>query len=80
MPAFKDNDGNMALSMKAKKALIQKLAFSKPFTNLIKSPVPFFGLAYTKITEKVVAQALITQAAIKAPGLDKINFQILQII
>lgn len=70
----------MALFMKTKKTLIQKLAFSKPFTNLIESPVSSFGLAYTKITEKMVAQALITQAAIKAPGSDKINFQILQII
>ncbi len=34
----------------------------------------------TRITEEVVAQALMTQAATKAPGPDKINFKILQMI
>ena len=78
--ALKDGDGDMAVSMKAKKALVQKSAFSKLPTNLIEPPVMFFGSAHMKINEKVVGQALLTQAATKAPSLDKINFQILQII
>ena len=66
--------------MKAKEALVRRSAFPKPPTNLIEPPVTSFGLAHTKITEEVIAQALMTQAATKAPGPDKINFQILQMI
>ena len=78
--AFWDSDGNTAVSMKAKEALVRKSAFPKPPTNLLELPVTSFGLAHTKITKEVVAQALMTQAATKAPGPDKINFQILQMI
>ena len=66
--------------MKATEALIQKLVFLKPPTNLIKLPITSFGSTHTKINERVVGQTLITQAATKALSLDKINFQILQII
>lgn len=66
--------------MRAKEALVQRSVFPKPPINLTTPPVTSFGLAYTKITEEMVAQALMTQAAIKALGPDKINFQILQII
>ncbi len=66
--------------MKAKEALVQRSAFPKPPTNLIEPPVTSFGLAHTKITEESVAQALMTQLATKAPGPDKINFPILQMI
>ncbi len=66
--------------MRAKKALVWRSAFSKPPTNLFEPPVISFGSAHTKINEEVVGQALMTQAATKAPGPDKINFQILQMI
>ncbi len=79
-PALKDSDGNMAVSMKAKEALVPRSAFPKPPTNLVKPPVTSFGPAHTKITEEVIAQAFMTQVATKAPGPDKINFQILQMI
>ena len=79
-PAFRDSDRNTAVSMKAKEVLVQKSAFPKPPTNLIELPVISLGLAHTKITEEVVAQALVTQAATKAPGPNKINFQVLQMI
>ena len=79
-PALKDDDGNTAVSMRAKEALVQRSAFSKPPTNLIKPPVTSFRSAYMKINEEVVDQALLTQAATKTSGPDKINFQILQII
>ena len=32
MPALKDSDGNTAVSMRAKEALVQKSAFAKPPT------------------------------------------------
>ena len=66
--------------MKAKEAMVRRSAFPKPPTHLIKPPVLSFGLAHANITEEMVAQALMTQAATKAPGPDKINFQILQMI
>ena len=70
----------MAVSMKAKEALVRRSAFPKPPTNLVEPPVTSFGSAHTKISEEVVGQALMTQAATKASGPDKINFQILQMI
>lgn len=79
-PALKDSDGNAAVSMKAKEALVRRSAFPKPPTSLVQTPVTSSGSAHTKITEAIVAQALMTQAGTKAPGPDKINFQILQMI
>ena len=66
--------------MKAKEALVRKSAFPKPLINLFEPPVIPSGLAHTKITEEVVAQALMTQAINKAPEPDKINFKNLQMI
>lgn len=66
--------------MKAKEALIRRSAFPTPPTNPVEPPTTSRGSAHTKITKKVVAQALMTQVARKAPGPDKINFQILQMI
>lgn len=70
----------MAIFMKVKEALVRKSAFPRPPPNLLESPAMPLGLAHTKVTEETVAQALLTQAATKAPGPDKINFQILQMI
>lgn len=70
----------MAVSMKAKEALVRKSAFPKPPINLYELPAIPSGSAHTKITEDVVAQALMSQAATKAPGPDMINFQVLQMI
>ncbi len=66
--------------MQAKEALVRKSAFSRPPPNFLKPPAIRLGLAYIKITEETVGQALLTQAATKAPGSDKINFQVLQMI
>ena len=66
--------------MKAKEAMIQRSAFLKPPTYFIKPPVLFFGSAHANITEEIVPQRLMTQVVTKALGLDKINFQILQMI
>lgn len=70
----------MVVSIKAKEALIQRSALLKPLTNLIEPLVTSYGLANTKITEKVIAQTLTTQAVKKIPDRNKINFQILQMI
>lgn len=59
MLAFGDMDRNTTMSIKAKKALIQKLVFPKPSTNLIKSPVISFELTHTKITKEIIAQVLV---------------------
>ncbi len=89
-PALKDSDGNTAVFMKAKEALVRRSAFSKPPPNLVEPPVTPCGLAHANITEETVAQALMTQAATKAPTPDKIktnknnkqkiNFLILEMI
>ena len=79
-PVLKDSNGNTAVSMRAKEALVRRSAFPKPPTNLIESLVTALGFAHTKISEELVGQALIIQVATKAPRPDKINFQILQMI
>lgn len=66
--------------MKAKEALVRRSAFSKPLPNPIEPPITPRKMAHTKITEEIVAPALMTPAATKAPGLDKINFRILQMM
>lgn len=76
----KYSDRNMTLSIKDKKALVKRLTFSKPPTNLIKLPVISFGLAHIIVTKELVVQASMTQVATKAPNPDKINFQILYMI
>ena len=80
MPALKDSDGNRGVSIKAKKALVRRLGFPKPPPNSDKSLVSPYRLLHIKVTEKVVAQALMIQSAPKAPSPDKINFQILRMI
>ena len=77
-PILKDGDGNIAVSMKAKEALVRRSAFPKPPPNLLEPPVTPRASAHTKITEETVARALTTQAATKAPGPARINFQIRQ--
>lgn len=72
-PTFKDSDKNTVVLIKAKKALVQRLIFLKPLINLIKPLVTLFGFANTKITEKIVTHAVMTQVAAKIPGLNRIN-------
>lgn len=78
MPAWKNSDRNTAISIKVQKVLVKRSAFPQLASNLVEPLVTFYGLLHTKITLKIVAQALMTQAATETPGLDKKNFQILQ--
>ena len=66
--------------MKAKEALVRKSAFPKPPANCEVPRVIGAGTAHVKVTEEIVAQALMTQAATKAPGPDRINFRILRMV
>lgn len=59
-PALIDSEKNTTVSMRAKKAVVRKSTFPKPSTNVIKPLRLYFGSVHTKVTEKVVAQALIT--------------------
>lgn len=81
MPVLKDPRENVVF-IKAKEALICRSIFPKSFKSLKLEPVILLGIAHKRETEiKVkVADALIFQSATKAPGLDKINFQILHMI
>lgn len=64
----------MAISIKAKKAMIQRSTFPKPLTNLCQTLAILSGLVHTHVTEELVAQELMTQLVTKAFGIDKINF------
>lgn len=66
--------------MKAKKVFVKKLVFPKLLLNSVESLISPYRLLYTKITEEIIAQALMIQVATKVFGSDKINFQIMQII
>lgn len=80
MPTLKDTKGYIAVSMKAKEALVHKSAFPKLSINLAEPIDLFSGVAHKKVMEKVVSQALMTQAIMKTSRSDKINFWILQMI
>ena len=80
MPALRDSKGNIATSMKEKEALICKLAFPKPPRNIGPELCIRAGIAHTDITKEKISYALISQSTKKAPGPDKINFQILRMI
>ena len=66
--------------MKAKEALIWKSAFLKPSASLVSDSMIQLKIAYTRITIENIRSVLMTQAITKAPGPNKINFQILHII
>lgn len=80
MPALKDPKGNIAISMNVKEALVRKSAFPKPLRSIRPEPKTEPGIAHLLVTEDIVSKALVSQSATKAPGPNKINFQILRII
>lgn len=75
-----DLDGNVATSIKAKKAFICRSIFPKPPISLRLEPLVLPGIAYIGVTKVKIAHVLISQSAIKAPWPDKINFRILHMI
>lgn len=64
--------------MKAKEASVRKSAFPIPLANLGREPIIYPRIAHTRVTIESVRSALMTQAIFKAPGPNKINFQILR--
>lgn len=80
MPALKDSEGHTASSMKVKEALVRKSAFPKSPANIGEPPIICPRTAHVQVTQEVVSQAFMAQAATKAPGPDKINFRILRMV
>ncbi len=66
--------------MKRKKALVCKSAFPKPPSSPGPEPWMITGVAHIEITEEKISYSLMSLSATKAPGPDKINFQILRMI
>ncbi len=66
--------------MKAKETLVCKSVFPKPPSSYNQEPSMIAGIAHLKITEEKIAYALMSQSATKAPGPDKINFQIIRML
>lgn len=77
---MKDHLGNVAISMKDKKALVRKNAFPPPPKNDLRQPKISKSVAHQKISQYQVYCALVAQSIKKAPGPDKINFGILHIV
>ena len=80
MPALKDSERNIDTSMMAKEALVRKSAFPKPPSDSRSDPRIEPGIAHATITKDIISHALFSQSATKAPGPNKINFQILRMI
>lgn len=59
-PALKNSEGNIATSMKVKKALVRKSAFPKPPISESVEPVVIPGIAHKEVTKKVIEKALMT--------------------
>lgn len=76
IPALKNLDGNVATSIKAKKVIFCRSAFTKPPISLGLEPPVLPGVAYIGVTEVKIAHTLMSQLTTKAFGLDKINFRI----
>ena len=53
-PMLKDIEGNIAIAMKVKEALIYKSAFLKPPIRLTKLLVISLKIAYIKIIEEII--------------------------
>ena len=66
--------------MKEKEALVCKSAFPKPLHSIGPEPRIRAEIAHTDITEEKIFYALTSQSTKKAPGPNKINFQILRMI
>ncbi len=66
--------------MKAKKTLVSKSAFPKPPTSHNQEPSIIAGTAHLKPTEEKITYALMSQSATKAPGPNKIHFQIIRML
>ena len=66
--------------MKAKEDLVCKSAFPKPPSDHRPEPKIELGSTHTTITEDMISYALLSQSVIKAPGPNKINFQIFRMI
>ena len=66
--------------MKAKEDLVRKSAFPKSPSDHRPEPKIELGSTHTTITEDMISHALFSQSVTKAPGPDKINFQILRMI
>lgn len=57
MSALKDSKENVAIDMKAKEALICKLAFPKPSKSFELKLVVFSRIAYKRVTKVEIANA-----------------------
>lgn len=79
-PAWKDLPGYNAVFIKVNEALGYTLAFPKLTKYLGEPLITFPGMDNGKFIQESVFQALITQAEAKATGLDKMNFQVLQVL
>lgn len=73
-------DDHIAVSMKAKKALVCKSAFPSPPVSSHNKPIVHSEVAHKTVTNDIVDKSLMTQSSVKVPGQDKINFWILRMI
>lgn len=80
IPALKDSLRNIAISIKDKKAIVQKTTFPPLLKSTLKEPRIPVDIARLAITEKQIYNALIVQSTQKATSPDKINFEILHMI
>ena len=66
--------------MKAKEALVYKSVFPKSPASHNQEPSLITRIGHLKIAKEKIVYALMSHSAIKAPGLDKMNFQMIRML
>lgn len=74
MPALKNTERNIAISINIKKDFIRRSAFPKPLLSLDSRSVIVLKIVYKKVPKIEIAHSLISQCIAKAFGPNKINF------
>ena len=79
-PALKGPNGEIAITMQAKEALVRAHAFPKPPICHETEYQPRQGIAHTLVTKDTVGKALLCQSVKKALGPTLHNFWILRVV
>ena len=79
-PASKGPNGEIAVTMQDKEALVRAHAFPKPPTTVEDEYRPMQGSAHLLVMEDMVARALLCQSVKKTPGPNLYSFRIFRMI
>lgn len=79
-PALKDPEGNMTTSLEDNAEMVGRVAFSRPPVDWVGLPPQQKSTAHQSVDESRVRRTLFDQSQKKAPGPDRLNFSMLQLL